>query len=145
MCQSAWVCVSKSDFLQSLFMDSTRQNKISRLLQQDLGDIFLREMKPKVGNSLITVTGVRVSSDLSVARVHISIYPIGVMPETPDTPAGTAATKQLVINAILDNAGDIRRRLGLREGKQLRIIPQLEFFLDDTLDYIDNINRLLKQ
>jgi len=125
-------------------MDSTRQNKISRLIQQDLGEIFLKEMKSKIGNSLITVTRVRVTSDLSIARVHVSIYPIGEMPETPDTPAGTKATKQLVINAILDNAGDIRRRLGLREGKQLRIIPSLDFYLDDTLDYIENIENLLK-
>lgn len=125
-------------------MDSTRQNKIARLIQQDLGDIFLKEMKPAIGNSLITVTRVRVTSDLSIARAHISIYPIGEMPVTADTPAGTKATKQLVINAILDNSADIRRRLGMREGKQLRIIPALEFYLDDSLDYIENIENLLK-
>ncbi len=125
-------------------MDSKRQNKISRLIQQDLGDIFLKEMKPKIGNSLVTVTGVRVTSDLSIARVHVSIYPMGDMPESADTPTGTKADKQLVINAILTNASDIRRRLGMREGKQLRIIPELQFFLDDSLDYIENIERLLK-
>lgn len=125
-------------------MDTTRQNKISRLIQQDLGDIFVKEMKPKVGNSLITVTKVRVTSDLSIARVYISIFPVGDMPVTPDTPEGTKATTQLVINAILTHSSDIRRRLGLREGKQLRIIPNLEFYLDDTLDYIENIEKLLK-
>lgn len=125
-------------------MDSTRQNKISRLIQQDLGDIFLKDMKPKIGNSLITVTKVRVTSDLSIARVYLSIFPVGTMPVTTDTPAGTKADTQLVINAILTHAGDIRRRLGLREGKQLRIIPDLQFFLDDSLDYIENIERLLK-
>lgn len=125
-------------------MDSTRQNKISRLIQQDLGDIFLKEMKPKVGNSLITVTKVRITSDLSIARAYISIFPVGDMPETADTPAGTKATTQLVINAILANAADIRRRLGMREAKQLRIIPALEFYLDDTLDYIENIENLLR-
>lgn len=124
-------------------MDSTRQNKISRLIQQDLGDIFVKEMKPKVGNSLITVTKVRVTSDLSIARVYISIFPVGDMPVTPETPEGTKATTQLVINAILTHSSDIRRRLGLREGKQLRIIPNLEFYLDDTLDYIENIEKLL--
>lgn len=124
-------------------MDTTRQNKISRLIQQDLGDIFVKEMKPAIGNSLITVTKVRITSDLSIARAYISIFPIGDMPETPDTLAGTKATTQLVINAILTHAGDIRRRLGLREGKQLRIIPSLEFYLDDTLDYIENIDKLL--
>lgn len=126
-------------------MDSTRQNKISRLIQQDLGDIFVKEMKPKIGNSLITVTKVRVTSDLSIARAYISIFPVGDMPVTLETPAGTKATTQLVIDAILTHASDIRRRLGLREGKQLRIIPNLEFYLDDTLDYIENIEKLLKQ
>jgi len=67
------------------------------------------------------------------------------MPVTVDTPEGTKATTQLVINAILTHAADIRRRLGIREGKQLRIIPTLEFYLDDTLDYVENIERLLKQ
>ena len=125
-------------------MDSTRQNKIARLIQQDLGDIFLKEMKPAIGNSLITVTKVRVTSDLSIARAYISIFPVGTMPVTADTPAGTTATTQLVIDAILTHASDIRRRLGLREGKQLRIIPNLEFYLDDSLDYIENIEKLLK-
>ncbi|MCR4828163.1 MAG: 30S ribosome-binding factor RbfA [Bacteroidales bacterium] len=126
-------------------MESTRQNKISRLIQQDLGDILLKEMKPVLGQSLITVTKVRVTSDLSIVRCYISIFPVGTMPETADTPAGTKADKQLVINAMLTHQGDIRRRLGLREAKQLRIIPNLEFFLDDSLDYAENIERLLKQ
>jgi len=125
-------------------MDSTRQNKISRLIQQDLGDIFLKEMKPVLGQSLITVTKVRVTSDLSIARAYVSIFPVGNMPVSPDTPEGTKADKQLVVNAILIHAADIRRRLGIREGKQLRIIPTLEFYLDDSLDYIENIERLLK-
>lgn len=125
-------------------MDSTRQQKIARLIQQDLGDIFLKEMKPKLGNSLITVTRVRITADLSIARVNISIYPIGTMPETLGSQAGTPATTQTVIDAILTHASDIRRLLGMREAKQLRIIPQLEFFLDDSLDYIENIERLLK-
>ena len=98
-------------------MQSTRQNKICRLIQQDMSDIFLREMKPVLGPSLISVTEVRITPDLSIARIYVSIMPIG--------------------------GG--RRRLGMREGKQLRIIPQLEFFIDDTLDYVENINRLLKQ
>lgn len=115
-------------------MDSTRQNKISRLIQQDLGQIFLQEMKPVLGNSLITVTGVRITPDLSIARVHVSIMPIG-----------EGVTKENVMQLIRDNAADIRRRLGLREGKQLRIIPSLEWFIDDSLDYAENIDRLLKK
>lgn len=125
-------------------MESTRQQKISRLIQQDLGDIFLREMKPVLGNSLITVTGVRISPDLSIARVHVSIMPIGEIPAQGNK-AAEPATKQGIIDAILTHASDIRRRLGNREAKQLRIIPQLDYYLDDSLDYVEKIDRLLKQ
>lgn len=114
-------------------MQSTRQNKICRLIQQDMGDIFLRETKGELGPSLITVTAVRITPDLSIARIYVSIMVIGE--GTPDS----------LIARIRELTPDLRRRLGLREGKQLRIIPQLEFYLDDTLDYIENINRLLKQ
>ena len=124
-------------------MQTTRQNKISRLIQQDLGEIFLREMKPVLGNSLVTVTGVRISPDLSIARVHVSIMAIGTIPAYAGQPE-QPATKQGIVDAILTHSGDIRRRLGLREGKQLRIIPQLDYFLDDSLDYAERIDRLLK-
>ena len=114
-------------------MQSTRQNKICRLIQQDMGDIFLREMKGVLGPSLITVTNVNITPDLSIARIYVSIMVIGQ--GSPDS----------ILALIRENTSDLRRRLGLREGKQLRIIPQLEFFLDDTLDYMENIERLLKQ
>lgn len=125
-------------------LENTRQQKISRLIQQDLGEIFLREMKPILGNSLITVTGVRISPDLSIARVHVSIMPIGEIPAQGNQPA-VAATKQGIVDVILAHASDIRRRLGNREAKQLRIIPQLDYYLDDSLDYVEKIDRLLKQ
>lgn len=114
-------------------MESTRQQKISRLIQQDLSDIFVKEMKPILGNSLITVTGVRITPDLSIARVYVSIFPIG------------GVTVDQVIACIRTNTSDLRRRLGQREGKQLRIIPTLEFYVDDTLDYKEHIEELLKQ
>ena len=114
-------------------MQSTRQNKLCRLIQQDMGDIFLREMKPVFGPSLITVTRVRITPDLSIARIHVSIMVIG------------DGTPESILELIRENTSDLRRRLGLREGKQLRIIPHLEFYLDDSLDYIENIERLLKQ
>ena len=98
-----------------------------------MGDIFLREMKPVLGSSLITVTAVRITPDLSIARIYVSIMPLG------------GASQESLMALIRENTADLRRRLGMREGKQLRIIPQLEFYLDDTLDYIDNINKLLKQ
>ena len=125
-------------------METKRQQKISRLIQQDMGDIFLREMKPVLGNSLITVTGVRITPDLSFARIHVSIMPIGTIP-SQDGSEPQPATKQGIIDAILTHASDLRRRLGLREGKQLRIIPQLDFYLDDSHDYIENIENLLRK
>lgn len=98
-----------------------------------MGDIFLKEMKSVLGPSLITVTEVRITPDLSIARIYVSIMVIGE--GSPDS----------IMALIRANTSDLRRRLGMREGKQLRIIPQLEFYIDDTLDYMDNINRLLKQ
>jgi len=98
-----------------------------------MGDIFLREMKPVFGQSLITVTQVRITPDLSIARIYVSLMIIG------------EGTKEGLLQQIRDNTSDLRRRLGMREGKQLRIIPQLEFYMDDSLDYIENIERLLKQ
>lgn len=98
-----------------------------------MGEIFLKEMKPVLGQSLITVTGVRITPDLSIARIHVSIFPIG------------GVSKEQVMALIQENNADLRRRLGMREGKQLRIIPQLEFYIDDSLDYIENIEKLLKQ
>lgn len=125
-------------------MDSTRQQKIARLIQQDMSEIFLKEMKPVLGNSLITVTDGRITPDLSIARLHVSLMPIGELPATPSREA-TKATKENLLAAIKELIPDLRHRLGIKEGKQLRIIPQLEFFLDDSLDYIDHINELLKK
>lgn len=125
-------------------MDSTRQSKIARLIQQDMGDIFLREMRPTLGKSMVTVTRVRVTPDLSIARVYVSLFPIGDLPQRGTTPA-TPATKANLFETIKELAPDLRRRLGMRESKQLRIIPALEFFHDDSLDYIEHIEELLKQ
>lgn len=126
-------------------MESTRQNKIARLIQQDMGEILLKEMKPKLGNSLITVTNTTITSDLSIARIYVSIFPVGTMPVKSLDETPQKATKELVMTAIDEVAGDLRRRLGIREAKQLRIIPHLEFYLDDTLDYQEHIDELLKK
>ncbi len=114
-------------------MEKSRQNKISRLIQQDLAEIFLKEMKSTLGASLISVTEVRITSDLSIARIFISVFPIG------------GETKEAVMQNIADHTPEIRKRLGLREAKQLRIIPTLEFYLDESIDQAEKIDRLLKQ
>ncbi len=80
---------------------------------------------------MITVTQVTITSDLSIARAYLSIY--------------MAPDKDIVIGAVRANTKDIRFRLGQKIKNQLRVVPQLEFFIDDTLDYMENIDRLLKQ
>jgi ribosome-binding factor A len=110
---------------------STRQNKISRLIQKEMAEIFLKELKSDFSGLLISVTVVRITSDLSLARCYLSIYPPQKSDET--------------IKQIRHMTRYIRGFLGKRVAKQLRIIPELEFFIDDSLNYLENIDRLLKE
>jgi len=110
-------------------METTRQNKIARLLQKELSDIFLLQTKAMPG-VLVSVSAVRISPDMSIARAYLSIFP-------------SERSEELVKN-INDNMKTIRYELGKRVRYQLRIIPELKFFVDDSLDYIDKIDSLLK-
>ena len=110
-------------------MSSNRQLKINRLIQKELGEIFLLEAK-KMAGVLISVTNVRVTPDLSIAHAHLSVFP-------------SEKGEELVKN-INDNVKTVRYNLGKRLRNQLRVIPELVFHVDDSLDYIDNIDRLLK-
>jgi len=112
-------------------MDSQRQLKVSRLIQKELGEIFQRETRLLFGNALITVTQVRVSPDLGVAKVYVSLFNV------PDT--------QALLASIKEHTKDIRTKLSDRIKKQVRIIPNLSFFLDDSLDYALRIDELLKK
>jgi ribosome-binding factor A len=112
-------------------MDTTRQNKISRLIQKDMAEILQKEGRNFFSGVMISVTNVRVSPDLSIARVYISIFPSVKGPE--------------ILVEIKKLNSKIRGLLGLKVGKQLRIVPQLDFHIDDSLDYIDNIDRLLSE
>lgn len=99
------------------------------MLQRELGEIFQREGTAKYSGALITVTKVNVSRDLSVARTFLSLF------ATPD--------KAALLERIRTQAGEIRYNLGKRIKNQVRHIPTLEFFEDDSLDYIENIDNLL--
>jgi ribosome-binding factor A len=112
-------------------MDSTRQLKVSRLIQKELGEIFQRETRLLFGNALITVTQVRVSPDLSVAKVYVSLFNV------PDQKA--------LLLLIQENTKEIRSKLALRIKKQVRVIPNLVFYHDDSLDYALRIDELLKK
>ncbi|MBO7281264.1 MAG: 30S ribosome-binding factor RbfA [Bacteroidaceae bacterium] len=110
-------------------MDSTRQNKISRLIQKELSDIFLRMTKEMRG-VMVSVSVVRVSPDLGIAKAYLSIF--------PSEKAGE------IIEHLTNNTKAIRFELGNRVRHQLRIIPELRFYQDDSLDYIEHIDQLLK-
>ena len=110
-------------------METTRQNKISRLLQKELSEIFLLQTKAMPG-ILISVSAVRISTDMSIARVYLSVFP-------------SEKAEEMVKN-INENMKSIRFELGTRVRHQLRIIPELKFFVDDSLDYIEKIDSLLK-
>ncbi|MFT4073631.1 MAG: 30S ribosome-binding factor RbfA [Dysgonamonadaceae bacterium] len=110
-------------------METTRQQKINRLLQKELSEIFLLDAK-RIPGVIITVSAVRVSPDLGLAKAYLSFFP-------------TAKGKELLA-AIKENVKTIRYDLGKRVGKQLRVVPELAFYLDDSLDYVENIDNLLK-
>lgn len=111
-------------------METTRQQKIARLIQKDLGTL-LQQNRSTYGGAMITVTKVYVTKDLAIARIYLSIF----------APGG----KTGVLELVRGHTREIRRELGSRERNQLRIIPELHFFEDDSLDYIENIEHLLKQ
>lgn len=111
-------------------MDTIRQQKTSALIKKELAGIFLND-GPYVYDCMITVTKTNVTKDLSIARSYLSIF--------------NAEDSEAVIKAVRANTKDIRYRLGQKIRQQVRVIPQLEFFIDDSLDYIENIENLLKQ
>jgi ribosome-binding factor A len=111
-------------------MDSTRQKKVSRLIQKELAEIFLRKVNEIAHGKMVSITQVRISPDLSFAKAYISIFP--------------SANQEDVLSAIKDHTGKIRYELGQKVRSQLRIVPELAFYIDDSLDYIDNIDKLLK-
>jgi len=115
----------------AISMETKRQQKISKLIQKELSEIFQRDIKSQ-GNIMITVTKVNVTSDMSYARVYLSVF-------GPDREAKTNVVKE--VNAMSKN---IRGLLGDRIRFQIRVIPELQFFEDDSLDYIENIDNLLK-
>lgn len=109
-------------------METTRQNKIARLIQKELSEIFMLQTKAMKG-VLVTVSVCRISPDMSICRAYLSVFP--------------SARAEEIIKNINENAKEIRFELGKRVRYQLRIIPELKFFLDDSLDYIENIDHLL--
>ncbi len=111
-------------------METNRQHRISRLVQKDLGEILQISGRDWFPGAMVTVTKVKVTSDLSIARVYLSIF-------------GKDANE--VLSQVEMKGKEIRKQLGNRVKNQLRQVPELRFHVDDSLDYIDNIENLLKK
>ena len=111
-------------------MQETRQNKIARLLQKELSVIFQQQTRAMRG-VMVSVTRTKISPDLSVCTAYLSVFP--------------SERGEEIIKNINANDKTIRYELGTRVRHQLRSIPELRFFIDDSLDYIDRIDELLKK
>ena len=112
-------------------MESTRQQKVSRMLQKELGAYFQMHSKEILPGKMITVTVVRISADLGVAKVYLSIFP-STNDEDP-------------LEKIQYHSSEIRKSIGNKVKNQLRIVPEFIYYLDDSLDYIENIDNLLNE
>ncbi|MDR1670938.1 MAG: 30S ribosome-binding factor RbfA [Alistipes sp.] len=111
-------------------MENTRQNKIARQIQRDLGEMFSRELAGLLKGAMTTVTEVRMSPDLEYARVWVSVFPFDRAGE--------------VMASLGANNWLVRKTLGAKVRNQLRVVPELTFVLDDSFEYIEKIDNLLK-
>ena len=109
-------------------MESKRKQKFAGVIQQDLAEIFQREGMNFLPNTLVTITKVRITPDLAIARVFLSFF--------------NNSNANLALNTVKAHASEIRYKLGARIKKQARIVPHLEFFLDDTNSYVERMDKI---
>ena len=112
-------------------METTRQQKIAKQIQKDVADIFQKDGAALARGALVTVTGVRVSPDFSYAKIYVSIFPF--------------VQCQALMERFEQQTWFIRRALRQRIRNQLKNIPEIQFFLDDSLEYIEHIEKALKE
>ena len=112
-------------------IESTRQLKVAKEIQKVMAEIIRSKGMAAFGGALVSVSGVKISPDLSVAKIYVSIFP---------------SDKSEAVMAVLEeNAKSLRGELGAKVGKQLRIVPEITFYLDGSLDYVEHIESLLKK
>lgn len=109
---------------------STRQLKVAREIQKDMAEILRSRGMAAFGGAMVTVSEVRVTPDLSIAKTYVSIFP--------------SAKAEEVMRILKENTRAYRGELGHMVGKQLRIVPEIDFYLDTSLDYAEHIDQLLK-
>lgn len=112
-------------------IESTRQLKVAKELQKDMAEIIRSKGMSFFDGAMVSVSGVKISPDLSVAKIYVSIFPSGK--------AGP------VMKILEDNLRLFRGELGNKVAKQLRIVPEICFFIDNSLDYVEHIEELLKK
>ena len=110
---------------------STRQLKVSREIQRDLAEIIRSKGMALFGGAMVSVSEVRISPDLSIARVYVSIFPSEKADEA--------------MKVLEENKRALRGELGRKVASQLRIVPEIDFFLDTSIDYAEHIEELLKK
>lgn len=111
--------------------ESIRQRKVAKEIQRDMAEIIRQRGMAAFGGAMITVSGVRMSPDLSLAKVYLSIFP--------------SDKTENVMGIIEDLSKTLRGELGRMVAKQLRIVPELAFYVDDSLDYVQRIDELLSK
>ena len=111
-------------------METNRQKKIAGVLQKDLADVLQNAARDGMKGVIISVTNVQVTSDLGQAKVFISIFP--------------QLKRELILKGVIENTATIRYEMARRTRNQLRRMPELLFYIDDTLDYIEDIDNALK-
>jgi ribosome-binding factor A len=112
-------------------METKRQQKFASVIQKELSDIFQREGLSFHGSTIVTITMVRISPDLSVARVYLSFF--------------NSDNKEQLLAEIKAQTKEIRYKLGERIRNQARIVPHLEFFIDDSMEYVSRMDQLFNQ
>lgn len=112
-------------------MESTRVEKVAKLLQRDLGEILQREAQGSLRGKLITVSEVRLTVNLEKGKVFLSVFP--------------SQFGEVVVKEIQENRSHYRNLLAQRVRHQLRIIPELDFILDESIDRLEHIDKLLKK
>lgn len=109
---------------------TTRQNKVAKQIQKDISEIISIHTREFFSGKMLTVTNVRITPDLGIARIYISVFPSGNSGD--------------IISKMNEHHALFRNELGRKLRHQVKKIPEITFYLDDSLDYIENIENLLK-
>lgn len=112
-------------------MESTRQSKVGRQIQKDISEIINAHSKELFPGKMFTITSVRVSNDLGQAKIYVSVFP--------------SDNSETTVKELNAHVGIFRHDLGNRMRNQVKKIPELIFYLDDSLDYLENIEKLLNK